>query len=157
MAVLLWELPAAEGEIIDLIDPRRPDVLYHGGSYNGNVLGCVAGQVTLDHLTRQQIARMDELMVTLCIALEQKAAQLGLPLTLQQTGSVMGVYFTDKALRGGMIRPDEELAQAFLLACINNGLHIGPGGLVALSTAIQASQMTEVIGGMTDAMEQIPS
>jgi glutamate-1-semialdehyde 2,1-aminomutase len=142
-------------EIIDLIDPHRPDMLYHGGSFNGNVLSCIAGRVTLDHLTRQRIVQMDELMLRLCIALEQKAAQLGLPLTLQQTGSVMGVYFTDKALRGGMVPPDEELAQAFLLACINNGLHIGPGGLVALTTAIQEAEMAEVIDGMTDAMEQI--
>jgi glutamate-1-semialdehyde 2,1-aminomutase len=130
-------------------------MLYHGGSYNGNALGCMAGRVTLDHLTRQRIVQMDELMLKLCIALEQKAAQVGLPLTLQQTGSVMGVYFTDKALRVGMVPPKEELAQAFLMACINNGLHIGPGGLVALTTAIQASQMAEVIDGMTDAMEQI--
>ena len=37
-----------------------------------------------------------------------------------------------------MILPNGELAQAFLLACINNGIHMGPGGMVALTTAIQA-------------------
>jgi glutamate-1-semialdehyde 2,1-aminomutase len=144
-------------EIMDLTDPRRPDALYHGGSYNGNGLGCVAGRVTLDHLTRQQIAQMDELMLKLRAALEQKAARLGLPLTLQQTGSVMGVYFTEEALRAGTDAPNEEMVQAFHLACINNGLHIGPGGLVALTTAIKEPEMAEVIDGMTDAMEQVAS
>jgi glutamate-1-semialdehyde 2,1-aminomutase len=142
-------------EIIELTNPRRPDVMYHGGSYNGNVLSSLAGRITLEYLTRQQIAQMDELTLKLRIALENKAAQVGLPLTLQQTGSVMGIYFTDKPLRAGMIPPDEELSQAFLLACINNGLHIGPGGVVALTTAIKDLEMAEIIGGMTDAMEQI--
>jgi glutamate-1-semialdehyde 2,1-aminomutase len=144
-------------EIIELANPRRPDVMYHGGSYNGNVLGSLAGRITLEHLTRQQIAEMDELTLRLRSALEKKAAQVGLPLTMQQTGSVMGIYFTDKALRAGMIPPNEELAQAFLLACVNNGIHMGPGGLVALTTAIKETEMAEVITAMTDAMERVGS
>jgi len=142
-------------DIIELANPRRPDVMYHGGSYNGNVLGCLAGRITLEHLTRQQIAMMDGLMVTLRTALEEKAAQVGLPLTLQQTGSVMGIYFTDKAPHAAMIPPNGELAQAFLLACINNGVHMGPGGMVALTTAIKEEEMAEVIAAMTDAMERL--
>jgi glutamate-1-semialdehyde 2,1-aminomutase len=144
-------------EIIGLADPRRPDVMYHGGSYNGNVLGCLAGRITLDHLTRQHIAHMDALMLKLRTALEEKAAQVRIPLTLQQTGSVMGIYFTDKPLRAGTILPNEELAQAFLLACINNGIHMGPGGMVALTTAIREAEMAEVIAAMTNAMERVAS
>ena len=142
-------------DIIELTNPRRPDVMYHGGSYNGNVLGTLAGRVTLEHLTREEIAQMDELMLTLRTALEKKAAQLGLPLTVQQTGSVMGVYLTKENLRAGVIPSDEERAQAFHLACVNNGLHLGPGGMVALTTAVKRAEMDEVIAGMTDAMERI--
>jgi glutamate-1-semialdehyde 2,1-aminomutase len=142
-------------DIIELTDPRRPDAMYHGGSYNGNVLSTLAGRVTLEHLTRAEIAQMDELMLTLRTALEKKAAQLGLPLTVQQTGSVMGVYLTNENLRAGVIPLNEELAQAFHLACVNNGLHLGPGGMVALTTAIKRAEMDEVIAGMTDAMERV--
>jgi glutamate-1-semialdehyde 2,1-aminomutase len=142
-------------EIIDLTDPRRADGVYHGGSYNGNVLGCLAGRITLEHLTGRQIAEMDDLTLQLRGALEEKAAKLGLPLTLQHIGSVMGIYFTDKVLRAGMIPPNEEMAQAFLLACINNGIHMGPGGMVALTTAIKEAEMAEVIAGMTDALERV--
>ncbi len=142
-------------DIIELANPRRPDVMYHGGSYNGNVLGCLAGRITLEHLTQQEIAMMDALMLKLRTALEEKAAQVGLPLTLQQTGSVMGIYFTDKTLRAGTILPNGELAQAFLLACINNGVHMGPGGMIALTTAIREAEMAEVIAAMTDAMENV--
>jgi glutamate-1-semialdehyde 2,1-aminomutase len=144
-------------EIIELTNPRRPDVMYHGGSYNGNVLSTLAGRITLEHLTRQQISQMDTLTLKLRIALEEKAAQTGLALTVQHTGSVMGIYFTDKPLRAGTILPNEELAQAFLLACINNGIHMGPGGLIALTTAIKEAEMEEVIAAMTDAMEKVAS
>jgi glutamate-1-semialdehyde 2,1-aminomutase len=144
-------------EIIELTNPRRPDVMYHGGSYNGNVLSTLAGRITLEHLTRQQISQMDTLTLKLRTALEEKAAQTGLALTVQHTGSVMGIYFTDKPLRAGTILPNEELAQAFLLACINNGIHMGPGGLVALTTAIKEAEMEEVIAAMTDAMEKVAS
>ena len=78
-----------------------------------------------------------------------------MPLTLQQTGSVMGIYFLDKTLRAGAILPNGELAQAFLLACINNGIHMGPGGMIALTTAIKEEEMAEVIAAMTDAMEKV--
>jgi glutamate-1-semialdehyde 2,1-aminomutase len=142
-------------DIIELTDPRRPDAMYHGGSYNGNVLSTLAGRVTLEHLTREEIAQMDELMLSLRTALEKKAAQLGLPLTVQQTGSVMGVYLTKENLRAGLVIPNEELAQSFHLACVNNGLHLGPGGMVALTTAIKHAEMDEVIAGMTDALERI--
>ncbi len=54
-----------------------------------------------------------------------------------------------------MVPPNEELAQAFLLACIHNGIHMGPGGLVALTTAIKEAEMAEVIDAMTDAMERV--
>ncbi len=142
-------------EIIELANPRRPDAMYHGGSYNGNVLGTLAGRVTLEHLTREEIAQMDDLMLSLRTALEKKAAQLGLPLSVQQTGSVMGVYLTKENLRAGLVIPNEELAQSFHLACVNNGLHLGPGGMVALTTAIKRAEMDEVISGMTDAMERV--
>jgi glutamate-1-semialdehyde 2,1-aminomutase len=142
-------------EIIELADPRRPDAMYHGGSYNGNVLGTLAGRITMEHLTREEIAQMDELMLKLRIALEKKAAQLGLPLTVQQTGSVMGVYLTKENLRAGLVIPNEESAQSFHLACVNNGLHVGPGGMVALTTAIKQAEMDEVIAGMTDALERV--
>ena len=144
-------------DIMELTNPRRPDAMYHGGSYNGNVLSTMAGRVTLEHLTREEIAQMDELMLTLRTALEKKATQLGLPLTLQQTGSVMGVYLTKENLQAGVIPSDEELAHAFHLACVNNGLHLGPGGMVALTTAIKRAEMDEVIAGMTDAMERVAS
>ena len=42
-------------EILEITNPHRENALYHGGSYNGNILGSIAGRVTLEHLTQEKI------------------------------------------------------------------------------------------------------
>lgn len=143
------------GEIIDLADPGHPKGIYHGGSFNGNVLGSVAGRVTIDNLTAARISKMDELVSRLKAALEQYAAKLGLPLYVPSDGSVMGVYFSQKKLGPGPDVPSADLSQRFHLACLNNGVHMGPFGVIAMSTAIDDAIMSEVISAMEDALERV--
>lgn len=143
------------GEIIDLADPGHPKGVYHGGSFNGNILGSVAGQVTLQDLTAARIAKMDELVTRLKAALEKRAAKLGLPLSVPSNGSVMGVYFTREKLRPGPDVPSAELSHRFHLACLNNGVHMGPFGVIAMSTAIDDAIMTEVISATEDALDRV--
>jgi len=81
-------------EILEITNPHRENALYHGGSYNGNLLGSIAGRITLEHLTQEKIDLMDARAEAIRQAVEMKARQLGLPLTVQQIGSVMGVFFT---------------------------------------------------------------
>jgi glutamate-1-semialdehyde 2,1-aminomutase len=143
------------GEIIGLADPGHPQGIYHGGSFNGNVLGSVAGKVTIEDLTGARISKMDELAARLKTALELRAASLGLPLTVAIDGSVMGVYFSREELRPGPRVPNPDLSQSFHLACLNNGVHMGPGGVIAMSTAIDDAIMAEVISAMEDALDRV--
>ena len=39
------------GDLMELLDPRRPDSIPHGGTYNGAPLGMAAGLATLKELT----------------------------------------------------------------------------------------------------------
>jgi glutamate-1-semialdehyde 2,1-aminomutase len=143
-------------EILELTNPGIEKPLYHGGSFNGNVLSCLAGKITLDHLTRENIAAIDHRTLRLRDALERKATTLGLPITLQQIGSMMGIYFTRERLRAGTV-PEAQLAHSFHLACANNGIHIGPEGMVGLSTAVNDAALREVISGMENALASIAS
>ena len=36
---------------MEIFDPTRPGAVFHGGSFNGNLLGCAAGIATLRDLT----------------------------------------------------------------------------------------------------------
>jgi len=145
----------ARQEIMQLADPGRPNGVYHGGSFNGNILGSVAGRITLEDLTAARITKMDELAARLKDALEKRAAKLGLPLTVPSNGSVMGVYFSRDRLQPGPDVPNPELSQRFHLACLNNGVHMGPGGVIALSTAIDDGIMAGVISAIENALDLI--
>jgi glutamate-1-semialdehyde 2,1-aminomutase len=68
-------------EIMDMADPARgSEGLYHGGSFNGNVLSSVAGRITVEHLTKASIERMDALADRLKATLEAKAKSVDVPL-----------------------------------------------------------------------------
>lgn len=142
-------------EILDVTNPHRENALYHGGSYNGNVLGSIAGRVTLEHLTQEKIDVMDARTSAIGQALEKKARQLRLPLTVQHIGSVMGVFFTRETLHAGEEIPNASLATSFHLACANNGIHITREGSFALTTAVDDMALQEIISGMTNALEQL--
>jgi len=142
-------------EIVELADPNHPKGTYHGGSFNGNVLGSVAGRVTVEDLTAAKISEMDKHAGRLKAALEMRAAKLGLPLAVPSNGSVMGVYFSQERLSPGPEVPNADLSRSFHLACLNNGVHMGPGGMIAMSTAIDDNTMAEVISAMEDALDRV--
>lgn len=142
-------------DILDITDPHRPDVMYHGGSYNGNVLSALAAKITLDNLTRERIAVMDAHALALAAALRERAAQLRIPMTVAHIGSILGVFFTDEKLIAGGPIPNPHLAHCYHLACVNNGVHLGPGCVMALTTAIDNTAIAQVIAAMTDALDQV--
>ena len=146
-------------DILEITNPGRPNTIYNGGSYNGNVLGSLAAKTTLEHLTRESIEEMDARTLKLRNALEHKAVSLRLPMTIRQTGSIMGIYFTQELLQAGDSVPNASLARSFHLACVNNGVHLGPGpgAVLALTTAVDDKALHEVIKGMEDALERIVS
>jgi glutamate-1-semialdehyde aminotransferase len=67
----------------------------------------------------------------------------------------MGVYFSRQELRPGDDIPSADLSQRFHLACLNNGVHMGPGGVIAISTAIDDAIVAEVISALEDALDRI--
>jgi glutamate-1-semialdehyde 2,1-aminomutase len=145
----------ARREIMDLADPARDGGLYHGGSFNGNVLGSLAGRITVEHLTPEAIGRMDRQADRLKRELEAKARALGLSLFVLNEGSVMGLYFSNTKPKPGPDLPNKDLAQRFHLACLNNGVQMGPGGMVSMATAITDAALDEAIAGMSRASADI--
>jgi glutamate-1-semialdehyde 2,1-aminomutase len=144
-------------EVMDVLDPHGEGgrVLYHGGSFNGNLLSCVAGRVSLEHLTAATIAAMDERAVSLRAALLAEAAALGLPLEVVGDGSVMGVYVTDTLERHDGIFSAGEATQLLHLAALLNGVFMGPGGEVALSSATSGAALDEAHEGLLRALRDV--
>jgi glutamate-1-semialdehyde 2,1-aminomutase len=142
-------------EIMDVLDPDSETPLYHGGSFNGNLLSCVAGRVSLDHLTGETIAAMDRRAEDLRAALEEEAAALGLPLTTVGDGSVMGVYVTDTIGRHTSLFGANEATSLFHLAALTHGVFMGPGGEIALSSATAGAALDRAQEGLRLALADV--
>ena len=142
-------------DVMQVFDPRRPGAMFHGGSFNGNVLGCAAGLVALQHLGATEIARMDGHMLRLRDALAAKAAALGLAVEVSGAGSVGGLSFRADGNRHEDDPAAFGLAALFHLACLNEGVALGPGGLFALATAFDEEALACAIHGMEAALEAV--
>lgn len=142
-------------EVMDVLDPHREQPLYHGGSFNGNLLSSVTGRVSLEHLTAETIAAMDERTTWLRAELQQGAAELGLPLTTVGEGSVLGVYLTDSLARhSGNFMAGED-TQLLHLAALTHGVFMGPGGEIALSSVVASEALEQARAGLLAAMRDV--
>lgn len=142
-------------EIMEVLDPHRPEPLYHGGSFNGNLLSSVAGRVSLEHLTGETITAMDERTESLQAALRAEADALGLPLTIVGDGSVLGVYVTAELQRHDGSFNAGEATQLLHLAALTHGVLMGPGGEIALSSTTAGAALDGAHEGLLKALRDV--
>ncbi|MHB8242158.1 MAG: aspartate aminotransferase family protein [Solirubrobacteraceae bacterium] len=142
-------------EIMEVLDPHRPEPLYHGGSFNGNLLSSVAGRVSLEHFTAETIAAMDARTDSLRVALRAEADALGLPLTIVGDGSVLGVYVTAELQRHDGSFNAGEATQLLHLAALTHGVLMGPGGEIALSSATAGAALDRAHEGLLKALQDV--
>jgi glutamate-1-semialdehyde 2,1-aminomutase len=140
---------------MDVLDPDDADPLYHGGSFNGNLLSCVAGRVSLEKLTAERIAAMETNAATLAAELRARAQHVGVPLTISGDGSVMGVYLTEQPVRLENSFDADDATRLLHLAALNHGVFMGPGGEIAFSTVIGEEALELVVKGLAHAFEDV--
>ena len=142
-------------DVMDVLDPHREQPLYHGGSFNGNLLSSVTGRVSLEHFDGATIAAMNARSAELRAALEAGAAKLGLPLSTVAEGSIMGVYVTDSLTRHDGIFTAGDATQLLHLAALTHGVFIGPGGEIALSSVVADEALELASAGLLEAMGDV--
>lgn len=142
-------------DVMEVLDPHREQPLYHGGSFNGNLLSSVTGRVSLEHFTAETIAAMNERAAWLRGELERGAEQAGLPLSTVGEGSVLGVYVTDSIARHSGHFMAGEGTQLLHLAALAHGVFMGPGGEIALSSVVADEALEHARAGLLAAMNDV--
>jgi glutamate-1-semialdehyde 2,1-aminomutase len=142
-------------EIMQIFDPTRAGTVFHGGSFNGNLIGCAAGLVTLRDLTADRIAAMDAACERLRGAVAQRARELDLEIILTGIGSVLGIAFAADPKRHEDDPSALGLASLFHLACATEGVLIGPGGILTVSTAHDEAAISFATEALGRALRQI--
>jgi glutamate-1-semialdehyde 2,1-aminomutase len=142
-------------EIMKIFDPTVRGCVFHGGSFNGNPLGCAAGTVTMRDLTAERIAAMDAASLRIRLAMSKRATELGLDVIVSGLGSVAGIAFAGDPKRHEDDPSALGIASLFHLACLSEGVMIGPGGILAVSTVHDEAAVTHAIAGLSAALEII--
>ena len=137
--------------LMDLFDPLGEQPLYHGGSFNGNLLGSVAGTIAVRDLTASEIERIDALAERMRAAIHSAAEENGVPVRTSGVGSAFGLYV--------LADPDGEIdweASALLhLAAVTRGVYYGSGGEFGLCTAMDDDTADAAIQGLRDAIRDV--
>ncbi len=79
------------------IAPLGP--VYQGGTLSGNPLAMAAGLATLGQLSEERYGELTATATRLADGLRAAFAGAGLPATVPQVGPLLGVFFTDQAVR----------------------------------------------------------
>ena len=125
--------------------------LYHGGSFNGNLLGMVAGQIAVRDLTAEAIARIDAQAERLRVGLDRAAAETGIAIRTPGVGSVFGLYVLDGP--DGAI--DWNASRLLHLAAVNHGVYYGTGGEFGLSTVISDEEVEQASAALSSALADL--
>jgi len=141
--------------IMQSFDPTRPAPVFHGGSFNGNPIGCAAGQAALEHLTAARIADMDAASERIRTTLARHAATAGVEVIMSGVGSVTGIAFAADPKRHEDDPSALGLASLFHLAAASEGVLIGPGGVIAVSTAHDEAAMDHAVPALCAALDQV--
>jgi glutamate-1-semialdehyde aminotransferase len=106
-------------------------------------------------LTAERIATMDQQAARIRSGLEERAATAGLPLAISAEGSVMGVYASASVPSPTEPLDDGGRTRQLHLAALNNGVLMGPGGEVSMSTVLSEDDANQVIDRIGSAIDEV--
>jgi glutamate-1-semialdehyde 2,1-aminomutase len=143
---------AASSELMEVFDPLAEHPLYHGGSFNGNLLGCTAGSIAVKDLTSERIGTMDARVEVLRQSVVDAGRQAGISILASGVSSVLGLYVNAAAEDGTIDWPATALLQ---LAAVTHGVYYGSGGEIALCTTITDEELEGACAGLTEAVKDV--
>jgi glutamate-1-semialdehyde 2,1-aminomutase len=141
----------ASAELLGVFDPLAESPVYHGGSFNGNLLGSVAGTIAVSDLTAEEIRRIDSYADAIRAALEDAARANGVALRTSGVGSAFGLYVLDAP--DGAI--DHEASALLHLAAVTRGVYYGSGGEFGLFTALDDDTVERASDGLRLAVQDL--
>lgn len=131
------------GEVMELFDPRSPDRMPHGGTFNGNPLSAAAGLATLDGLPPAEYERLESLAMELRQRLEGVFDRFGVSGCVTQIGSLFNVHFADGPIHthADVLAGDLALLRELHLAMLGHGILTTPRGMGCLSTPMGEAEI----------------
>lgn len=131
--------------LMEYFDPRREDVFYHSGSYNGYVLGMASGLVALREYPASMIETMISRSSRLVELIRKARDDVGLTMSVDQSQCLIGLQ--PLVADGRPKMPNESTAAYRLLQrlCLTEGLYLQPmEGVFVLPTVVDDRLVDEI-------------
>jgi glutamate-1-semialdehyde 2,1-aminomutase len=129
-------LPAAayggRRDLMERIAPAGP--VYQAGTLSGNPLAMAAGLATLDLLARPGTwERAEAFARDVSQAIERRAREAGVPVTVQRVGTMFTPFFTAEPVRdfAAARRTDRAGYNAFFHSLLDGGVYLPPSAFEA--------------------------
>ena len=145
-------------EIMDFLAPLGP--VYQAGTLSGNPLAMAAGLASLRKLERENpYEALDEAGSTLARALVDAATEKGLPLSVNQAGSMWTAFFSAVPVVNfeSATATNRELYAKFFRAALEGGVYLPPSPYEScfLSTAHDAAAIAQAAEVLTRAVRRL--
>ncbi|HMH56159.1 MAG TPA: hypothetical protein VK535_07825, partial [Gemmatimonadales bacterium] len=120
--------------------------LPHPGSHNANPIGMVAGAVTLELLTPQEIDLLNTRGGAIRRDLAAAFAEAGIAAQITGLGSLFAIHLAGRPVRSyrDTLDSDTDLRHQIFLGLFNEGVQIDPRGVGNVSTAIGPDEVSRL-------------
>jgi glutamate-1-semialdehyde 2,1-aminomutase len=141
-------------QIMARFDPRRPDHIGHGGTFNANPLTMAAGLATLETLTPDEYTRLEALMADLQPKLLTLFSSLDIPAQVTHIGSLFNLHLTGTPVvdYATACTGDRQLLARIYLAALNHGVAFTGRGMGCLSTPMTTTEIDAFVAALRGAM-----
>jgi glutamate-1-semialdehyde 2,1-aminomutase len=117
---------------MERVAPAGP--VYQAGTLSGNPLAMAAGLATLDVLARPGTwERAEAFAMRVAEAIGRRAAEAGVPVTVQRVGTMLTPFFTAEPVRdfAAARHTDRAAYNAFFHAMLDGGVYLPPSAFEA--------------------------
>ena len=137
-------------DIMQLFDLRRPDAVFHSGTFNGNAAAMAMGRAALELLTGAEIKRINQLGDRLRTELQRAADDSGFPVRVTGVGSLCHVHLPQgegavKDYRSASSGPRRAAAALMHLGLLNHGVYTAARGTFTVSTPMGPPEVGQVL------------
>ncbi len=143
-------------EVMDVLAPAGP--VYQAGTLSGNPLAMAAGFATLDFLQKNSVwDQLNEGADAFANRLKQWIQMKGLPLTVNQIGSMFTIFFTEGPIRdfSNASKTDTHRYAVFFNRLLERGIYFPPSAYetVFLSAAMTQTDLEFAFEAITKSLE----
>ncbi len=114
-------------DIMEKVAPQGP--VYQAGTLSGNPLAMAAGLATLRELQRPGFYEdLEKISTRLAVGLQGSAVAIGMPVTFNRVGSMLGMFFTEQAVTSfaDAKTSNLEMFAAYYRGMLERGVYLAP-------------------------------